>query len=192
MSAVRTRERRRAIDSSDEQAYCLARRDDSAWTNRQKNLMLEAMLKCKCNISAACREVGISRQTHHNWLKGDPDYEQAINDLDDEMVHNMESLFYKWAIEKKSLRATQWFLERRDRKRYGRNERIELTGADGGPISSEGSLSITSLRDQIPDESLLAALGDVLDSSPELRAVVAKKLDKKKAKAKSNDDEDDD
>jgi hypothetical protein len=33
--------------------------------------------------------------------------------------------------------AAAWFLERTNRKDYGRNESVEITGKDGGPVKSQ-------------------------------------------------------
>ncbi len=45
-------------------------------------------------VSTACKAVGISRQTHYNWLKDD-DYKTAVEELSEVAVDFAESHLHK-------------------------------------------------------------------------------------------------
>jgi len=47
----------------------------------KKELMIEALKKNMGIISSACEEVGISRQTHYNWLKDDEVYRKDAEEI---------------------------------------------------------------------------------------------------------------
>jgi len=43
--------------------------------------MLQALEKTMGVVSRACRQVGIDRKTHYNWLKADEHYKQTVEDI---------------------------------------------------------------------------------------------------------------
>jgi len=55
-----------------------------------KKAMLDAMSKSYGIISYAAEAVGISRQTHYNWMKEDPEYALAIQNVNEAAIDFVE------------------------------------------------------------------------------------------------------
>ena len=55
-----------------------------------KKAMLDAMSKSYGIISYAAEAVGISRQTHYNWMKEDPEYALAIENVNEAAIDFVE------------------------------------------------------------------------------------------------------
>lgn len=66
----------------------------------RKKKMVEAMSKHLGIITSACQEVGISRETHYQWLKNDKDYADAISALDSRKDDVIEKAFLSLVIDK--------------------------------------------------------------------------------------------
>lgn len=93
----------------------------------------------------ACDLVGISPQTFHEWMaRGEGTHERpstpafaAFADAVKEARAKRDQRYVK-VIEDAALNGTwqaaAWFLERTNRKEFGRNESVEITGKDGGPV----------------------------------------------------------
>lgn len=56
-----------------------------------KKAMIEAMKETYGIISTAAEHTGISRQTHYNWLKEDPEYSEAIENINEAAIDHVES-----------------------------------------------------------------------------------------------------
>ena len=97
--------------------------------------MLEALEKTLCIVTGSCKMVGISRNTHYRWLKEDPEYALAVEELEDVVLDFAESQLHV-QIKEGSVPATIFLLKTRGKKR-GYVERQEITGADGEPTSFE-------------------------------------------------------
>jgi hypothetical protein len=48
-----------------------------------KKAMIAALEKSLCVVTTACKQVGIERKTHYNWMNNDPEYKKAVDDLQD-------------------------------------------------------------------------------------------------------------
>ena len=46
-----------------------------------KKAMLEALEKSLGVVTAACKAVDISRETHYRWMRDDADYKAAVEEL---------------------------------------------------------------------------------------------------------------
>lgn len=86
--------------------------------------MLEALKKSLGVVSTACEEVGISRQTHYNWLNDDPEYKSAVEDIAESAIDFAESKLYE-QIKDKDTTATIFYLKTRGKKR-GYIEKTEI------------------------------------------------------------------
>jgi len=88
----------------------------------------------------ACDLVGINRATFYRWTTDRPDMPQAHRDFCDAIKEARAKRDEKYvrvireAAESGTWQAAAWFLERTNRAAYGRNETVELTGKDGGPV----------------------------------------------------------
>jgi len=98
----------------------------------QKKAMLEALEKSLGVVSTACKAVGISRQTHYNWLKED-EYKTAVEDLSEVAIDFAESHLHK-LIKDGNPAATIFFLKTKGKGR-GYVERQEIAVAEKKPLS---------------------------------------------------------
>jgi phage-related tail protein len=95
--------------------------------NPKKKLMIEALKSQLGNISLACKQIGIVRQTHHNWLKDDPLYKQAYDEIDDFVLDFAENALMK-QMSSGNVIATIFFLKCKGKKKgYIEKQEIEHT-----------------------------------------------------------------
>lgn len=135
-----------------------------------KRLMVEALKSSKGNVAHACKLAGVSRMTHYRWTRSDPEYAAVYNDIGEEVVDNIETLFLKTMIDDKDLRSMRWFLERRGKERgYGKPS-VQQFDEDGNPLTTIGvqNNNILVLREDVPNNSVSLALADILRNRPEL------------------------
>lgn len=126
---------------------------------------------------------GISTTTYYNWMargraeiarmvdtnRSKPkaaeaifvEFVETIEKARAEAEARLVILVSKAAADPKTWQAATWLLERREPKRWGRINRTEITGADGGAIQSETVVKVSdaelvALADQI------AGLGPVI------------------------------
>ncbi|WP_394845171.1 hypothetical protein LZC95_50110 [Pendulispora brunnea] len=107
-----------------------------------------AVLRAGNYVEVACRIVGIHKSTYYDWLKIAHDEasepfvsfalatEKAIAESEARDV----ALIAKAAADPKIWVAAAWRLERRFPERWGRRDKHELTGADGGPIAVKAGI----------------------------------------------------
>lgn len=117
-------------------------------------------------FAGACDLVGISRGTFFEWMQRgegthpDRPQTQAHADFADavKVARAARDRRYVKVIEKAAedgtWQAAAWFLERTNRKEYGRNESVEITGKDGGPVQQqvvgdEQRAKVTEMLDEL-------------------------------------------
>ena len=61
----------------------------------KKRLMIEALTRQLGVISSACKQVGITRQTHYRWLKEDPAYKKVVEDIPEYVLDFVENSLFK-------------------------------------------------------------------------------------------------
>ena len=94
-----------------------------------KKAMIEALEKSLSVVTTACKQVGINRSTHYDWLKADPDYAKQVKDLESIVLDFAESQLHK-QIQEGSTTATIFLLKTKGKSR-GYIERQEIvTDAD--------------------------------------------------------------
>ena len=115
-----------------------------------KKEILEALETYHGIVTDACGKVGLSRSTFYDWLKNDPEFKAAVDEIQDTALDFVESkLFQKIngvAVQTFNSKgeptvydqppsdtAIIFYLKTRGKKR-GYIERSEITGADGGPV----------------------------------------------------------
>jgi len=99
----------------------------------QKKAMIQALEKALGIVTQACKVVGISRQTHYNWLDLDDEYKQAVQDLGDVALDFAESKLHK-LIDSGNPAATIFYLKTKGKNR-GYVERQEIAVAEKKPLS---------------------------------------------------------
>jgi hypothetical protein len=85
---------------------------------------------------AAAGFAGFSKTTLYRMLDNDPDgtLVTAIEKAEAEAEATYTFLVATAATDPKNWTAAAWWLERRHPAEYGKRERVEMTGKDGGPI----------------------------------------------------------
>lgn len=94
--------------------------------------------------NVAAQYAGIGERTFYTWMeRGAADEEpyaqfrQAIKEAEAQAeVRNMALI--QQAAQAGTWQASAWYLERRYPSRYGRRERLEHSGPEGGPITLRG------------------------------------------------------
>ena len=99
----------------------------------QKKAMIQALEKALGIVTQACKVVGISRQTHYNWMAADEDYKSAVEDLGDVALDFAESKLHK-LIDSGNPAATIFYLKTKGKNR-GYVERQEIAVAEKKPLS---------------------------------------------------------
>jgi len=101
-------------------------------TDINKKAMVEALEKSLGIVTTACKQVGIARVTHYEWLKDDPEYKAAVESIADLALDFAESQLHK-QIQNGEVSSTIFYLKTKGKKR-GYIERQEITGADNQPV----------------------------------------------------------
>ncbi len=86
--------------------------------------MVKALEKSLGIVTVACKEIGISRQTHYDWYNEDEEYKKAVDELSDVALDFAESMLHK-QIQDHDTTATIFYLKTKG-KRRGYIERSEI------------------------------------------------------------------
>jgi len=83
-----------------------------------------------CTITSACAEVGICRQTYHNWLKWGEERRGGLYRQFYERAHQAEAVALNVMARRVFAGEKNWvsamtFLERRDPANWGRSDRMQ-------------------------------------------------------------------
>ena len=99
----------------------------------KKRAMVEALTKALGVVKMACESVGISRQTHYNWLKEDEAYQQACVNIPDIVLDFAEHHLHK-LISEGNVSATIFYLKTKGKGR-GYIEKQEIEVVEKKPLS---------------------------------------------------------
>lgn len=105
----------------------------------QKKAMITALEKSLGVVTTACKQVGISRNTHYRWVKEDEEYKEAVEDLSNVTLDFAESKLHE-SIMDGNIAAIIFFLKTKGKIR-GYIERSELSVAHTKP-------NLSSLSDE--------------------------------------------
>jgi hypothetical protein len=90
-----------------------------------KEAMIQALEKTLGVVSPACAKVGISRQTHYDWLRDDQEYADAVKSLEDLAIDFAESMLHE-QIRDKVPTSTIFYLKTKGKKRgYVEKQEVE-------------------------------------------------------------------
>jgi hypothetical protein len=119
-----------------------------AFDDKKKDMLhaLEASLN---NITKAAEKIGITRQTHYNWMAADPEYKKAAESIDDVKLDFVEEKL-KDRIMDGDTTAIIFYLKTKGKKR-GYIERQELTGADGKDLNTYTVEVINKINESYKD-----------------------------------------
>jgi hypothetical protein len=93
-------------------------------TEQHKKAMLEALEKSLGVVTTACLQVGIGRTTHYQWLKEDPEYKEAVDDIENVAIDFAETHLHQ-QIKSGNPSSTIFYLKTKG-KRRGYVERQEI------------------------------------------------------------------
>jgi hypothetical protein len=86
------------------------------------------------NFSQAAVAAGIHRCTADRWLAADEEFAERLNDVCEKHTDLVDQTAFEMATSGEHPTMTQFVLKARRPKIYGDRSRMELTGANGGPI----------------------------------------------------------
>lgn len=132
------------------------------FTPKTKEKILKA-IRLGLSITKACNIAGIEYNTYRNWetkalYDKEPDYVDFFQEC--ERAKDEREAFHLNQIVQASRdgtwQASAWFLERSLPQVYGRQNKVELTGKDGGPIQSQNmNLNVNTSVEISPAERLI-------------------------------------
>ena len=95
----------------------------------QKEAMVQALERSLGIVTTACRAVGISRQTHYNWMKSDVEYRERCDELENVALDFAESQLHA-QIKSGVPSSTIFYLKTKGKGRgYIDKQQIEIEGA---------------------------------------------------------------
>jgi hypothetical protein len=95
-------------------------------THIHKKKMLVALEKSLGVVTTACKNVGIDRSRHYEWLKSDEDYKVAVKSIEDIAIDFAESQLHKQIGNGQTV-ATIFFLKTKAKHRgYVERQEIDL------------------------------------------------------------------
>lgn len=93
-------------------------------------------------VETACEYVGINKGTLYRWLSEaeQPDAQPLLRELKDTVARSrataeVRNVYRIQQAAETSWQAAAWWLERSHSKKWGRQQKVELSGADGGSIN---------------------------------------------------------
>ena len=90
--------------------------------------MIEALEKALGIVTTACKQVGVARVTHYEWLKTNKTYRKACKDIENVALDFAESCLHK-QIAKGNPLSTIFYLKCKAKKRgYIEQSTIEIKG----------------------------------------------------------------
>lgn len=103
-------------------------------TDIHKKAMIEALEKSLGIVTTACKQVGISRQTHYEWMREDAEYKAAVDSIADIALDFAESKLHK-SIENGSDTAVIFYLKTKGKRRgYVERQEIQHEGNPDAPV----------------------------------------------------------
>lgn len=106
-----------------------------AVTDKTVDRLIEG-LKLGMTRRAAAGFAGISKTTFYRMLENDTDgtLVTLVENAEGEAEATYTAIVARATADPKNWTAAAWWLERRHPSEYGKRERVEMTGKDGGPI----------------------------------------------------------
>lgn len=98
---------------------------------KAKPIVLMALAK-GLSVTGACNSANISRRTHQEWIKKDPEYAEAVDAAIEAGTDDLEDIVLARARKSSDVLAI-FLLKARRPAKY--RENVALTGADGGPLT---------------------------------------------------------
>ena len=136
---------------------------DKLETKKKKAAVLKLLAQTYgLSVSSACREVGIDRTTFYLWKNKDPEFRQALDDMNESILDIAEASLVS-QVQSKNTIATIFLLKTKGRSRgYIEKQEIDATVGIKGDVSKivktlteeerEAFLRVAERIDEVPDE----------------------------------------
>lgn len=85
-------------------------------TTCDKNRMISALAETLGNVSEACKDANISRQTHYRWLKEDEEYAKIIQEQSEVILDIAENKLLE-KVQEGDMRAIMFILKTKGKER---------------------------------------------------------------------------
>jgi hypothetical protein len=109
----------------------------------KKVAMLEALEKSLGVVTTAAKSIGITRETHYEWMRTDAEYKAKVEALSDVALDFAESQLHK-QIQNGEVSSTIFYLKTKGKKRgYIESQRISFEDNDG---NVDNTLKINIVR----------------------------------------------
>lgn len=115
-----------------------------------KKALLQALEKSLGVVTSACKTVGVGRTIFYKYLKEDPEFAAAVDDIQNITLDFAESQLHK-QIKDGSTAATIFYLKTKGKKR-GYIERTEVDHRGAVPVASKMSKEAREKIDQILED----------------------------------------
>lgn len=129
-----------------------------AYTQEDKDKVLEALIKCRGIVTNACLACNISRPTFYQWYREDESFKYLVDDVQEINIDFVENKLFD-LIDKGDTAATLYYMKVKARKRgyieLSRQETGGIPASEGGvPIQTETTVKqhIAIFRDYSKDE----------------------------------------
>jgi len=109
-----------------------------------KELLLASLEKSLGIVSAACKDVGISRDTYYEYYNNDEEFRRKVDDINEIVIDFAETQLYK-KIKEGSERSILFLMKYKGKKR-GYNDSIDITSG-GKTITEIKLIQIKSKED---------------------------------------------
>lgn len=101
--------------------------------NPKKLSLLKALENSLGIVTSACREAGLSRETHYRWIKEDDEYAKAVSNLKNVALDFAEAKLFR-LMKAENTSAVIFYLKTQGKNR-GYVERQEVAGVAESPLS---------------------------------------------------------
>lgn len=92
-----------------------------------KNALLQALKGSLGIVTAACEEAGVSRATYYDWMKNDPEFKAAVEDVAEVALDFAEHALHK-QIKDGVPSSTMFYLKTKGKARgYVERSEVEVT-----------------------------------------------------------------
>lgn len=115
----------------------------------KKKKMLDALSKSLGIVSHAAKKANVARKNHYKWLKEDPKYREAVEEIEQEQLDFAESKLFV-NIQEKDVASIIFYLKTKGKSRgYIERYEAEVTGADA---FLEAMKEASKIRKQMENE----------------------------------------